>query len=338
MTKNAWSPSSYVTRRRVVGALGGAAILLGEAARKPALADTWPSRPVTIIVPFPPGGNTDTMARVLAAKLGETFGKAFVVDNRGGASGSIGTAAVAHAEPDGYTILFGAVQQVSVIPYTEHVTYDPKRDLSFISIFGEGPFTLGAAAEMNVSTLKEFIDYVNARPGKLTYASGGVGSLSHLVAALFMKRAGLQMTHVPYRGGGPAVADLVGGHVQAYFGNASELLPFAKDPKVKLLATSAPARLPAAPDLATVSETFPGFSMTSWNGLIGPAALPRDIIERVAKATADIARDPSVKETLTRLGITPVGDTPDEFVARVKSEAGRLNEAIAAAGLGNGAP
>ena len=325
--KGAW------TRRAALGGLASVA-----AARvlspMPARADTWPNRPVTIIVPFPPGGNTDTMARLLAAKLSEKFGQAFIVDNRAGASGAIGTTAVAHAAPDGYTLLFCAVQQVSVIPFTEHVTYNPKTDLSFISIFGEGPFVLGVAGDTPANSMKEFIDFAKTRkPGELVYASGGIGSISHLVAALYFQRAGVKLIHVPYRGGAPAVADLLGAHVNAYFGNASELVPFATDPRVKLIGVSSRERLAQLPSIPAVNETIPGLVMTSWNGLVGPAKLPRDIIEKLAAATAETARDPAIVKTLTSLGIAPIGNTPREFEERIVGETALLAEAIKAAEL-----
>ena len=322
-----------MTRRAALGGLAGLAAGGGLAPRK-ARADTWPNRPVTIIVPFPPGGNTDTMARLLAARLSEKFGQAFIVDNRAGASGAIGTTAVAHAPPDGYTLLFCAVQQVSVIPYTEHVTYNPKTDLSFISIFGEGPFALGVTGDTPAKTLAEFIDFAKTKkPGELVYASGGIGSISHLVAALYFQRAGVKLTHVPYRGGAPAVADLLGAHVNAYFGNASELVPFAADPRVKLIGVSSRERLSKLPSVPAVNETMPGLVMTSWNGLVGPAKLPGDIIARLAAASGETARDPAIITTLTNLGITPVGGTSKEFEERIVGETALLTEAIKAAEL-----
>ncbi len=297
-----------------------------------AQTDVWPSRPITMVVPFPAGGNTDIMARILAQKLSEKFGQNFVVENRVGASGSIGTAAVARAPADGYTLLFGAFQQISVLPITEKVSYDPKRDISYISIFGEGPFVLAmSTTKVPGKDLKDFLTLAKAKPGTMSYASGGVSSGSHLVAALAFDKAGVNITHVPYRGGSPAVADLLGGHVEAYFGNASELIPVADDPRIKIIATSSAKRLPQLPNVPALAETYPGLIMTTWNGLMAPAKLPADILDKLAKATQEAARDPVVIKTLSDLAITTVGNTPKEFTDRIASEEGLFVDAIRAA-------
>ncbi len=298
-----------------------------------ARAADWPTRPTTVIVPFAPGGNTDTMARLLAKGLSERLGQAFVVDDRAGASGAIGTSFVARANPDGYTLLFAAVQQVSVIPYTETVNYDPQKDLTPISIFGEGPFVLAVNTEIPPTSMKELIDYAKARPGQLSYGSGGVGSLTHLAPALFFEKAGVEITHVPYRGGGPAVADFLAGHVQVYFGNASELLPFTKDPHIRIIGVSTAKRMPQLPDTPTVAEIFPDFKMTSWNGLIGPANLPPNVVAGLSKAAIETAHDPAVVKALTNLGIAPVGSTQEEYRTTIANERPLLAEGIKAAGL-----
>ena len=320
--------------RRAVGRRGLAALLAFIAlasASVTASAQAWPTKTVTIVVPFPPGGNTDTMARMLAQKFTEKFGQNFLVENRVGASGSIGTTAVARAAPDGYTLMFGAFQQISVLPYTEKVSYDPKTDLTYISIFGEGPFVFGVNASVPVKDLKEFIAYAKSRPGAMAYASGGVFSGAHLVPALFFAKAGISLNHVPYRGGGPAIADLLGNHVQAYFGNASELIPIATDSRVRLLAASSPKRMEQLPDVPTVNELFPGFVMSAWNGLMAPAKTPTDILARLEQATIEAARDPAVTKILGNVGITTVGSTSKEFVERIARENELLQDAIKAA-------
>ena len=297
-------------------------------------AGPWPSRNVTMIVPFPAGGNSDTMARVLAQKLSEKFGQSFVVENRVGASGSIGTAAAVRAPADGYTLLFAAFQQISVLPVTEKVNYDPKKDITYISIFGEGPFVLGmSTTKTTAKDFKEFLAQAKAKPGAMSYASGGVSSGSHLIAALTFAKAGVNITHVPYRGGSPAVADLLGGHVESYFGNASELIPVMQDPRVKIIVSSSEKRLPQLPNVPTVSEFFPGVVMTTWNGLMGPDKLPQDIVDKLALAVQEAARDPAVIKTLGELGITTVVNTPAQFKARIASEQGLFEEAIKAAKL-----
>ena len=323
------SISNLTTGARALAVL--VALIACASAPTAAYSQAWPTKTVTIIVPFPPGGNTDTMARILAQKFTERFGQNFIVENRVGASGSIGTTAVARAAPDGYTLMFGAFQQISVLPYTEKVSYDPKADLAYISIFGEGPFVLGVNTSVPVKTLQEFIAYAKAHPGEMSYASGGVYSGAHLVPALFFAKAGISLNHVPYRGGGPAIADLLGNHVQAYFGNASELIPIGTDPHVRLLATSSEKRMEQLPDVPTVNELFPGFVMSAWNGLMAPAKTPQDILDKLEKATIDAARDPQVTKILGNLGIGTVGSTSKEFVARIARENDLLQEAIKAA-------
>ncbi|HEY5068016.1 MAG TPA: tripartite tricarboxylate transporter substrate binding protein [Xanthobacteraceae bacterium] len=291
----------------------------------------WPSRPVTVIVPFPPGGNTDSMGRILAQKLGETFGRSFIVENRPGASGAIAMADVKRSAPDGYTLVFGAIQQISVLPYTQTVNYDPKKDFSYISIFGEGPFVFAVNSSIPAKSVTDFVAYAKGKPGAMTYGSGGIFSGTHLVAALFFKKAGANLIHVPFRGGAPAVEALLGGQVQSYYGNASELIPLANDPHIHILATSAPKRLPQLPNIPTMNELYPGFVLTSWNGLMAPAATPQDVKDKLEAATIAAAKDPHVIKLLTNLGITPVGSTSKDFNARIANESALLQEAIAAA-------
>ena len=307
------------------------ALICSLAAAYPALSQDWPARPVTIIVPFPPGGNTDSMAQILAQKLGEKFGRNFVVENRAGASGSIAMTDLVRATPDGYTLVFGAFQQISVLPQIEKVNYDPKQDFSYLSIFGEGPFVFAINSSVPAKSVTEFVDYAKDKSGAMTYASGGIFSGVHLVAALFFNRAGVNLVHVPFRGGAPAVAALLGGQVQAYYGNASELLPLANDSRIRILATSAPTRLPQLPNVPTMNEIYPGFVLTSWNGLMAPEKTPQAIKDKLEAAAIEAAHEPRVMKTLGDLGITPVGGTSKEFNARVAGESALLNEAIVAA-------
>jgi tripartite-type tricarboxylate transporter receptor subunit TctC len=297
----------------------------------PAMSADWPARPVTVIVPFPPGGNTDSMGRILAQKLGETFGRSFIVENRPGASGAIAMADVKRSVPDGYTLVFGAIQQISVLPYTQTINYYPKKDFSYISIFGEGPFVFAVSSSIPAKSVTDFVAYAKGKPGAMTYGSGGIFSGTHLVAALFFKKAGANLIHVPFRGGAPAVEALLGRQVQSYYGNASELIPLANDPHIRILATSAPKRLPQLPNIPTMNELYPGFVLTSWNGLMAPAATPQDVKDKLEAATIAAAKDPHVIKLLTNLGITPVGSTSKDFNARIANESALLQEAIAAA-------
>ncbi len=307
------------------------ALICAAIVAQPALSADWPERPVTVIVPFPPGGNTDSMARILAEKLGEKFGKSFIVENRPGASGAIAMEDVKRAAPDGYTLIFGAFQQISVLPFTQHINYDPKKDFSYISIFGEGPFVFAVNSSVPAKSVADFVAYAKSKPGAMTYGSGGIFSGTHLVAALFFKKAGINLVHVPFRGGAPAVEAILGGQVQSYYGNASELIPLAKDPHIRILATSAAKRLPQLPDIPAMDELYPGFVLTSWNGLMAPAQTPQGVKDKLEAATIEAAHDPKVIKLLTNLGIAPVGDTSKEFNARIANEGALLKDAIAAA-------
>ncbi len=220
----------------------------------------WPTRPVTIIVPFIAGGNTDMMARLAAERLSAKFGQPFVIENRGGAGGITGAAKVARSAPDGYTFLFGAGSQLVLAPLLQKVGYDPDKDLIPITEFGTGPQILGVKGDMPVNTLQEFIDYAKARPGKLTYAGVGIQTVTAIAAGVLIARTGLEMTLVPYKGGVQAVGDLLAGHVDMYFGNASEMLPHLNGGKIKLLAVATRAGFRRRPTCRRWPRRFPAFS------------------------------------------------------------------------------
>jgi tripartite-type tricarboxylate transporter receptor subunit TctC len=333
--KSRLASRTTISAQSLVSRANGVAFVLAFvcslAAAHPARSQDWPARLVTVIVPFPPGGNTDSMARILAQRLGEKFGRSFIVENRPGASGSIAMADVKRSAPDGYTLVFGAIQQISVLPYTQTINYDPKKDFSYISIFGEGPFVFAVSSSIPAKSVTDFVAYAKGKPGAMTYGSGGIFSGTHLVAALFFKKAGANLIHVPFRGGAPAVEALLGRQVQSYYGNASELIPLANDPHIRILATSAPKRLPQLPNIPTMNELYPGFVLTSWNGLMAPAATPQDVKDKLEAATIAAAKDPHVIKLLTNLGITPAGSTSKDFNARIANESALLQEAIAAA-------
>jgi tripartite-type tricarboxylate transporter receptor subunit TctC len=319
-----------VTRRSAC--LGLSVALLTSAAGK-ARAAEWPVRPVKVIVPYSAGGNTDMMARLASHYLSEKIGQSFVVENRPGASGAIGTTAVARAAPDGYTLFFGASTQIVNLPMMEKVPYDPVKDLVPISIFGAGPYLLGVKASLPVKTLHEFIAYVKANPGRLNYANPGIGGNVHLNSALFVSRAGIDMVAVPYKSGAPAMAGLVAGEIEMYFGNASELVSYANSDRIKILAVSTLQRLSQLPNVPTVAEDFPGFDSSSWNGFFAPAGTPQPIIDRVARETIAAAHDPANVERLSNLAIIPFGTSPQEFQATIDKSRVANREAMKAAGL-----
>lgn len=297
-----------------------------------AAAQGWPQRPVTLIIPYPPGGNVDTQARIMGERLSAKLGQPFIIQNKAGATGAIATDFVAKSEPDGYTLLFASSAQTTSVPMTEKVNYKPE-DLIPISASGSSPMIMGVTAGFPAKALQEFIAHVKANPGKYTYASAGPGSIGHLTAALFLSRAKLDMLHVPYKGGAPAVADLLGGQIQMYFGNAVELLPLADSDKVKLIAVSSKERLKQIPQVAAVSEVLPGFETKTWNGMLAPARTPQPIVDLLAKEIQAIAKEPAVIEKLATFGVEAISTSPAQFVEMLKAERGIYGEAIDAAGM-----
>ena len=232
------------------------------------------------------------MARMVGERLTAALGQPVVVENVAGASGAIGAARVAHAAPDGNTLLFASASQIIIAPLVQKTSYDPQKDFVPVSIFGAGPYILGIKPSLPASTFREFIAYAQSNPGKLNYASAGPGGIIHLTTALLASRAGIHMTHVPYKSGAPALNGLLTGEIDVYFGNASELLQQASSGRVRLLAVSSAARLKQLPDMPTVGESYPGFLVTSWNGFFAPAGTPQPIVRLLARERPRILRSP----------------------------------------------
>ena len=300
-----------------------------------ASAQAWPTKPVKVLVPFPPGGVTDAVARITADWLTQRLGQAFVVENRPGASGAIAAEALARSEADGYTLFSASTPQLAIVPYVQKVNYDPQKDFAPVSIVGTNAFALGCNDRIPAATLKEFVDYGKANPGKLTYASPGQGSVGHLTMALLLARAGLKGEAVMYKGGGPAVADVVAGHVPCYFGNFNELLPHAgAGGRLKILAVSSPQRAPQLPNVPTVAEQgYPGFRTQTMNGYVAPGATPRDIVERIAHEIAAGCKDSGFAARLEKIGVDPVCSTPAEFSQAIRDDLQTWKEAVQAAGM-----
>jgi tripartite-type tricarboxylate transporter receptor subunit TctC len=296
-------------------------------------AYAWPERPVTVIVPYAAGGNTDIMARMASEWLSVQLKQRFVVENRAGAGGTLATAFVAQSKPDGYTLLFGAAPQLLIAPLVQKVAYDARKDFAPVAVFGTGPHVMAVHASVPGKTIREFIDYAKANPGKVNYASGGQGTSGHLHAALFASRAGLDMVHVPYRGGAPATADVLAGQVQIYFGNAAELLPHMGSDKIRLILVSSAARMPQLPDVPTFEELFPGVRLSVWNGFLAPAATPNPVLEILAKETAAATKNPAIVQRLSELGIEPGGLMLDDFQKDIDQSRGAFEDAVKAAGL-----
>jgi tripartite-type tricarboxylate transporter receptor subunit TctC len=237
-------------------------------------AQSWPNGPIKLIVPYSAGGNTDIMARLLAANLTATLGESLIVDDRGGAGGAIGAEFVARADSDGQTLLFGTTAQISVVPFVQHVRYDSMTAFAPISIYGTNPDILAVSARLPVQNVAELISYAKAHPDEINYGSGGVGSIAHLAAATFAKRAGVELQHVPYRGGSETITQLIAGNIEMYLGNALEILPMVGAKEIRLLAVSSKERLQSFPDLPTIGETIPGYVIDTWTASWRPLARP----------------------------------------------------------------
>lgn len=307
-----------------------AAVVAGE----PAWSQIWPQKPVRIVVPFAPGGNTDGIARLIAQPLGEIFGQLFVVENRPGAAGAIAAEAVARAPADGHTLLMGTPSQIAIIPAMTKTPYDPVKDLAPISVVGTNPYVLVVHAGIPARTLAELAAYARRQPDKLAYAAPVFGGLSHLSMLLFLKRAGLEMTPVSYKGGAAPLADVVAGHVPIYFATLSEAVSQARGGAIRLLAVSSENRVPQIADVPTFAESgFPGFKVLTWNGLMAPAAVPKETIDRIAKEVSRAVKDAKFAERLAAFGIDPLGNTPVEFAAMIAADIAMWSEAIKIAGV-----
>jgi len=285
-----------------------------------ARAGDWPSHPVTIVVPFGAGGNTDTMARLAAQDLSQKFGQNFIVENRPSPGGVLGMRQVINATPDGYTLLFCASSMVTLTPQLETLEFDPMKQLVPITSVGIGAQVLAIRRSVAATNLAEFIAYAKANPGKLNFTVPGTQNLAHLSAMRLFKAAGVDLVLVPARTEPQGISDLMSGTVDVYFGNASAVLPLANSDQVRLIAVSTPQRLPAAPDLPTVAETVPGFEAASWNGFLAPAGTPAPIVEALRKEVTAFVKTPEVAQRLTSLGIVPGGQSEDEIRAVFQKE------------------
>ncbi|VCU71087.1 Tripartite tricarboxylate transporter family receptor [Pigmentiphaga humi] len=284
-------------------------------------AQSWPTRPVRVIVPFAAGGNTDSIARLTAERLSKIFNQQFIVENRAGAGGAIAAETVARAEPDGYTLFLSSITQVSVLPFLQKVSYDSVKDFAPVSIIGSNGLILGISASLPVSTFPELIEYIRKQPTRFPYATAGVGALSHLAVVELARRAKLEVQDVNYKGGALAMADVLSGQVPLYFGNLSDYMGHAGNPRLKLLATSSSRRTPKFPELPTVAEAgYPGYEVVTWNGLLAPAHTPAPIIDRLAREIQALTREPEFIAGLDKLGVDPVGNTPAQFAETIRAD------------------
>jgi tripartite-type tricarboxylate transporter receptor subunit TctC len=290
--------------------------LLGATAH----AENWPSRTVTIVVPFGPGGNTDMMARLAAQDLSQKFGQNFIVENRPSPGGVIGVRSVVEAAPDGYTLLFCASSMITLTPQVESLEFDPMKQLVPITNVGTGAQVVAIKRSLPAKNLPEFLAYAKANPGKLNFSTAGTQNLSHFSPVRLFKQTGVNLVMVPARAEPQAISDLMSGTTDLYFGNASALLPLADNAQIRLIAVSTPARLATVPDLPTVAETVPGFESVSWNGFLAPAGTPEPIIEAIRIELAAFVKKPDIVKRLTDLGIVPGGMAGDAIEAMFHKE------------------
>ena len=316
-------PSSFHARRGLM-ALAAALVLAAPTLQA---QTAWPSKPVRIVVPFAPGGTTDILARAMAPELSRAFGQSFIVENRAGAGGNVGADLVAKSPADGYTFLMGTVgtHGINKALYGK-LPYDPQKDFAPITLVAGVPNVMVMNAErakaLGINTVADFIKYAKANPGKLSMASSGNGTSIHLAGELFKSRTGIFMTHIPYRGSGPALLDLMGGNTDVMFDNLPSALPQIKAGKLKAFAVTSAERSAAVPDLPTIAEAagLKGFDASSWFGLLAPAGTPPDIVNRVQQETAKALASPAVKEKLLAQGAIPGGNTPQDFAKMIDAE------------------
>jgi len=318
-------------RRSVLTGIAG----LAAAARfSGARAAAWPDRPLTLVVPWAPGGSTDILARLVGGHLKAALGQPVLVENRSGASGNIGTATVARAAPDGYTFLFNtmSVHTMNHALFAK-MPFDGVKDFAPITLLAYVTNTMVIHPSVPAKTVVEFIDYAKQHPGKINYASAGPGSTNHLCGALFEKMAGVKMVHVPYRGGAPAVADTVAGRAQLFFTAGTQSLPHVKAGELRLLAVTEGKRSPLLPDVPTVAETLPGYEMAVWYGAYGPAGMPRDIVMRLNREISRILFLPEVKASMDKLAVVVAKSTPEELGAMTARDADKWGKLIKELGI-----
>lgn len=313
-------------RRHFLQSAGAAALLPGFAFAQ----DKYPSKPITFICPYAPGGNADLRSRQIGRFLSEALKQPVIVDNRAGAGGNIGTDLIAKAKPDGYTIGMGNFAPFAVNPSMfEHMSFDPQKDLTPICLIEKGPLILMVRPDSKFHSVKDIIAFAKANPGKLTFASGGLGGSHHLSGELFKQIAGIEMTHIPYKGGSLATTDLMGGQVDMMFEQMYAAAPNVRAGKLRALAITSKTRSPLFPEIATMQEAgVPGFEVQNWQGLVGPAGLPPAIVKELNATCNAALKDPRIREQMLSQGNEIGGGTPEQFAALIREEAARWGKVV----------
>jgi len=308
-------------------------LVLAALAAGTSFSQTYPTKPVRIIAPFAPGGGTDFIARLIAQKLTERLGQQVIVENKPGAGGNLGAEFAVKSPPDGYTLLLIA-GSYTVNPSIYKLSFDPVNDITPLVQLSQGPFLVAVHPSVPAKTLKELIDYARKEPDKLSYASAGSGSITHLASELFLDMAKIKMVHVPYKGTGPALNDTIAGNTQLIFGSVATSLQFTKSGRLRGLAVTTPQRIPAAPELPTVAEAgVPGYEVVLWHGLVGPKGLPAAVVGRVNQAANDALKSKDVADLLATDGVAPAGGTPERFRAVIKADIERWSRVVKQANI-----
>lgn len=318
------------TTTAAVGILAAILVAIGGV---PAAHAGWPDKPIRIVVPFAPGGSTDSVARLSAEWLARALGQPVTVENRTGASGTIAAEFVAQAPPDGHTLFMASLAQMSIVPHMGKVRYDPFKSFVPISVISTSFFALAVHPSLPAKNVQQLVALAKARPGQLVYGSSGNGSAAHLTMALFLQRAGLKMVHVPYKGVAPAIADLMGGHVPMVFGSVSEVLRYYKGGKLRVLGVSSEKRLDQMPEVPTVAEQgFPGYFVSTWNGLVAPAGTPKEVLSVLYNAIRPACRDAGFNAKFDAMDANAWCSTPQEFADMLRAEWTKWGDAVKFAG------
>jgi len=293
----------------------------------------YPSKPIRIVAPFAPGGGTDFIARLIAQKLTERLGQQVIVENRPGAGGNLGAEFAVRSAPDGYTMLLVA-GSYTVNPSLYKLSFDPVNDITSIVQLSQGPFVVAVHPSVPAKTLKEFVDLAKQQADKLSYGSAGSGSVTHLASELFLEMAKIKVTHVPYKGTGPALNDTIAGNVQLIFGSVATTLQYVKSGRLRSLAVTTPSRIAAAPEIPTVAEAgVPGYQVILWHGLVGPKGLLRAIVERINREVNEALKAKDMEQLLSTDGVLPAGGTPEQFQAQIRADIERWRTVVQRAGI-----
>ena len=325
------SLSRRIASATVLAALAGAASLASTVV----LGQTnFPSKSITMIVPFPPGGPTDLVARVIAQKISESMGQSVIVDNRGGANGNLGAMLAVRAAADGYTMLYNTSSIALSPALYKSLSYDVKRDLAPVALTAVVPLALVVALSVPANTVPEFIAYAKANPGKLSYGSAGNGNVTHLGAFQFVRANGIDAVHIPYKGSAPADVDLVGGQIQFMTDTVNSVMPFVRDKRLKMLAVTTPKRMSLFPEVPTLAESgMPGFEVGAWQGVMVPANTPKPIIQRLNADVMKALQSPEVRQKLALQGAEPLGSTPEAYGEYIQKEITRWDNVVKQTGV-----